>query len=274
MDRTHVLLPRPSAAVALLGALLLAGCGSSDLSVSTGGGGAQAPVRSTAIQHEPCEGSNVDAVDVNGDGKADIRRVLAGGKEMCRVTDLNRNGKPDLFQYFDASGTLRRREADYDESGVVDAIEYFEGGKLARVEYDTLAHHKIDTWDFYDTASGKLVRRERDTRGSGKVDQWWTWEGEKVTVAFDRNGDGQPDPSDTIGGDASRADGGAPTSPAASNLPVAVADAGAPTAAPLPVPAPAPAAAGSATPAKADPGKAAPKATDKPAAPAPKGKGK
>ena len=118
------------------------------------------------------------------------------------------------------------------------------------------------------------MRRERDTRGSGKVDQWWTWEGEKVTVAFDRNGDGQPDPSDTIGGDASRADGGAPTSPAASNLPVAVADAGAPTAAPLPVPAPAPAAAGSATPAKADPGKAAPKATDKPAAPAPKGKGK
>lgn len=183
---------------------LLVGCGALWACGGGGdeaeGGNAKVPQskRSTEIQHEACEGAG-DAVDVNNDGKPDIRHVRASnGRESCRVTDLNRNGIADLFQYFDAAGNLRRREADYDESGVVDAIETYEGGKLVRVEYDTLARHRIDTWDFFDAASGKRVRRERDTKGTGKVDQWWTWEGEKVTIAFDRDGDGQPDPTNTV----------------------------------------------------------------------------
>jgi hypothetical protein len=188
-----------------LSVTLLVGCGAL---WACGGGGedaAQGGVaksaqanRSTVIEHEPCEG-RAEAIDVNNDGKPDIRRVVgANGREACRVTDLNRNGKPDLYQYFDAAGNLRRREADYDESGVADAVETYENGKLVRVEYDTLAHHRVDTWDFFDPASGKRVRRERDSKGEGKIDQWWTWDGDKVTVAFDRDGDGNPDPNETI----------------------------------------------------------------------------
>ena len=225
-------------------------CGGGEVSVSAGGSKAEEAPRSTEVQHEPCEGGG-EAVDVNGDGKPDIRRVMAGGRETCRVTDLNRNGKPDLYQYFDGAGNLRRREADYDESGVVDAIEIYEGGKLARVEYDTLGRHRIDTWDFYDPATGKRVRRERDTHGSGRVDQWWTWEGEKVTIAFDRDGDGHPDPNDPIvlgdNGATQPKDAGPPPSTASQ---VGAMDAGSPTPAAQPVadPTPAPAAADAGAP--------------------------
>jgi hypothetical protein len=92
---------------------------------------------------------------------------------------------------------VRRREADYDGSGVVDAIEYYEGGKLVRRELDTTGQHRIDTWDWFD-ANGKHTRRERDTTNDGRVDQWWTWNGEQVTIAFDRNNDGKPDPEDQV----------------------------------------------------------------------------
>jgi hypothetical protein len=150
------------------------------------------------------------------------------GKELCRITDLDHDGKPDMFEYYDVNGQLRRREADYDTSGVVNAVEFFENGKLARRELDTTGQHRIDTWDYFDTTSGKRLRRERDSTNDGKVDQWWTFDGDKVTIAMDRNGDGKPDPTDvvTIGGDNGPPDAGAPP----------VADAAVAAAAPPPVP--------------------------------------
>ncbi|MGH7268907.1 MAG: hypothetical protein ACREJ3_00625, partial [Polyangiaceae bacterium] len=125
----------------------------------------------------------------------------------CRVVDLNRDGKPDLYEYFDAAGNVRRRELCYDFTGAVDAIEYFDKGKLARRELDATGRRKIDTWDWFDpnaTLDPKTgrpahpARRERDTKGDGRVDQWWTWNGSNVTIAVDRTGDGTPDPDSTI----------------------------------------------------------------------------
>ena len=187
-------------------------------------------VRSETIEHEACNegGNRVETLDATGDGKPDIKRVYDGktGKEICRITDLNHDNKPDMFEYYDANGTLRRREADFDDSGVVDMIEYYENGKLVRKELDTTGQHRIDTWDYYD-ASGKRIRRERDTTGDGRVDQWWTWEGDKVTIAMDKNGDGQPDPDQTIvigggGGPDEKRDGGATTNLDASISPPAL----------------------------------------------------
>lgn len=159
-------------------------------------------VRSEAVEHEACNESDhrVEVLDANGDGKPDIKRVFdkGSGKEICRITDLNHDGKPDLYEYYDASGTIRRREADYDDNGIVDAIDYYESGKIVRREYDTTGQHRIDTWDYFDKDSGKRLRRERDTNNDGKVDQWWVWEGDKVTISTDKNGDGKPDPDAVI----------------------------------------------------------------------------
>ncbi len=153
-----------------------------------------------SMDHEACNeaGNKVELLDTNNDGKPDIRRVYAAGKEICRISDLNKDGKPEMFEYYDAAGQLRRREADYDDSGVIDSIEVFENGKLVRRELDTSGEHRLDTWDYFDPATGKHTRRERDSMHTGHIDQWWTWEGDKVTIAFDKNGDGKPDPADTV----------------------------------------------------------------------------
>jgi hypothetical protein len=187
-----------------------------------------ARTRSEVIEHENCDvsGKDVEAVDTNGDGKPDIRRAYDGSKhELCRVTDLNHDGKPDLFEYFDSSGAIRRREFCYDDTGVVNAVEIYQGGKLVERQYDTTGQHKIDTWDWFDPNSpvdaktgrpAHPIRRERDAKGLGQIDQWWTWNGDKVSIATDRNGDGKPDPDTLIvlgGGD----DAGAPPAAAPAN---------------------------------------------------------
>jgi hypothetical protein len=153
------------------------------------------------VEHEACDtsGSHVERFDTRGDGKPVVFKVKDGsGHEICRVTDINHDGKPDLYEYFDSSGNLRRLEADYDSNGTIDAVEFYVDGKLVKREYDTTGQHRVDTWDYFDRATGQRLRRERDTTNDGKVDQWWTWSGDKVTVAFDRNGDGQPDPGAVV----------------------------------------------------------------------------
>lgn len=199
---------------------------------------AKAPesARAEALQHEDCSesGNRVEALDTNGDGKPDIKRVLdkSSGKELCRIGDLNHDGKPEMYEYFDASGVVRRREFCYDDTGVVNAIEHYEGGKLVRREYDASGLHRIDTWDFFDPSvapdpktgrPGHPARRERDTTGDGHVDQWWTWNGDKITIAVDSTGDGKPDPEAAIviGGSGSDTSGAASAPPAASTAPAA-----------------------------------------------------
>jgi hypothetical protein len=188
----------------LLGGVLCAAAPNLGCSAEGGSGVASAKlpegVRSQVIEHEACDeaGNKVELLDANNDGKPDIRKVWKGGREICRITDLNHDGKPDMFEYFDATGQLRRREADYDDNGVVNSIEHYENGKLAQRELDTTNQGRIDTWDFFDPATGARTKRERDATGDGKVDQWWTYEADRVTIAMDRNGDGQPDPDATV----------------------------------------------------------------------------
>ncbi len=192
---------------ALSAAGVLAACGGADADV---GIGPKVPGGATAEKyvHEKCASEHMESLDTNGDGKADIQRVLDGaGHELCRMVDLDHDGKPDMYEFFDASGAVRRRELCYDQTGAVNAIELYEGGKLAEREYDIGGQHRIDTWDWFDVNApvdaktgrpAHPVRRERDTRGNGKVDQWWSWDADKVTIAVDRTGDGKPDPDATI----------------------------------------------------------------------------
>jgi hypothetical protein len=208
----------------------LVACSGNDKGGVSGGSKLPGGARGAPIEHESCDekSNRVEEVDVNGDGKNDIRRVYdkKSNREVCRVVDLNKDGKPDLYEYFDGAGTVRRREYCYSDDGVVNAIEYFENGKTVRREYDTTGQHRVDTWDFFDPAQPpdpktrrlRPVRRERDTNGDGAVDQWWSWEGDKVTILVDKNSDGKPDPegSITLGGGAEDAGAEAAAPPPAS----------------------------------------------------------
>jgi hypothetical protein len=168
-------------------------------------GNAKTPSADTlpvAIEHEACdtESSSAQKVDTNGDGKADLVRVMADGHEVCRMVDLNHDGKPDTYMYFDGSGAIRRRESDFDRDGHIDEIAYYEKGVPVRKDRETNLDGKLDTWDFYE--GGKIHHRMRDSDGDGKVDQWWTWPNpdkiECAVIATDRNGDGKPDVNDVI----------------------------------------------------------------------------
>ncbi len=213
-------------ALGLAGAGVLAavGCGGGE---SSGVSDAKLPngSRSQVIEHEACNesGNKVELLDANNDGKPDIRRVYASGHEICRITDLNHDGKPDMFEYYDKAGQLRRREADYDDNGIVNSIEHYENGRMVRRELDTTNRGRIDTWDFFDATTGARSKRERDTTGHGRVDQWWTYDGDRVTIAMDRNGDGQPDPESQItlgaNGQAVSGDAGAPVASASAAPP-------------------------------------------------------
>jgi hypothetical protein len=198
---------------------LASGCGGSEKASGVAQSTLPEGVHIETLDHEACSetGHRVESLDSNNDGKPDIKRVydLKTGKEICRITDLDHDGKPDMYEYYDANGALRRREAGYDQSGVVDAVEFYENGKLAKRELDTTGQHRVDTWDYFDTSTGKITRRERDSTNDGRVDQWWTYDGDKVTIAMDRNGDGKPDPADTV------TIGGSDETPAAKAAPVA-----------------------------------------------------
>jgi hypothetical protein len=138
-----------------------------------------------------------------------------------------------MFEYYDkTTGQLRRREADYDDNGIVNVIEIYENGKLVRMELDTTNQGRIDTWDTFDPNTGKRIKRERDATGDGRVDQWWTYEGDQLTIAIDKNGDGKPDPESVITLGAAGAELPAPGSDAGEAAPASSgsADAGAPTA--------------------------------------------
>jgi hypothetical protein len=214
------------AGIAATASLPMAACGGGG---AGGTGPAKLPAGSRAekMDHEECSesGHRVEALDTNGDGKVDIRRVFdKGDHELCRIADLNHDGKPDLYEYFDVNGAPRRREYCYDDTGVVNAVEYYDGGKLVRREYDTTGQHRIDTWDWFDPNAAldpktgrpkHPVRRERDMTGDGQIDQWWAWNGDKVTIAVDRSGDGKPDPGSaiTLGADESPGAGGGADAP-------------------------------------------------------------
>jgi hypothetical protein len=158
--------------------------------------------RDTDIKHEPCDkgSSSAQKVDVNGDGLPDIVHVMKGGREVCRVVDLNLDGADDAFIYYDAQGREIRRESDFDRDGRADEIALYKDGVIALKERETNFDNKIDTWDHYE--GGRLARRERDSDGDKIIDQWWTFgdptRPKCAVVATDQNTDGKPDPSSVV----------------------------------------------------------------------------
>jgi len=156
-----------------------------------------------------CESNNhrVVTTDSNNDNKLDIKAVYdkSSNKLLCRIVDLNHDQKPDMYEYYDDGGSIRRREYCFGDDGVVNAIEDWQNGLLIHREYDTTGQHRIDTWDTYDANApvdaktgrpANPIHRERDTTGDGRVDQWWDWAPDgTITIGMDKTGAGKPDPA-------------------------------------------------------------------------------
>lgn len=182
---------------ALLAVASVIGCGGATNSMGANVSGTSN--RTTEIRHQDCDikSSHAQAIDANGDGRADLTMVMDGGHEVCRAADLDFDGKVDVWTYFDGAGVVVRREFDFDRDGAIDEIQTFSGGQIvAKERASTLSHH-IDTWEKY--ANGRIVSAERDANGDGRVDQWWDFKSADCPVIHsDIDGNGQPDPSSTV----------------------------------------------------------------------------
>jgi hypothetical protein len=160
-----------------------------------------ATVRETEVDHAACDvdSASAEAIDVNADGTADLTIVRVGGKETCRASDLNFDGKIDAWAYTDAAGRPSRRESDFDWDGKIDEIAIYKNGQLVEMRRSMQVPGRIDTWHYYE--GGVRARSERDSNGDAVVDQWWTHNParpECPVVRTDTTGAGVPTEGATV----------------------------------------------------------------------------
>lgn len=156
----------------------------------------------TGSKMEPraCDGKNMERIDVNGDGLADIEHVVRNGRRVCTKADMNFDGKVDVQRFYESDGvTVAHVRHDFDFDGKVDQLSFYEDGRLARIEMDTNFDNSIDTWLW--CTDGWVSRSERDRSSNGQPDVWEGYaEGLLVEASYDDNNDGRPDRWDVFRG--------------------------------------------------------------------------
>lgn len=167
--------------------LLSAACGDKGgMTGSTPAGRRDVPV---PISKQECKGDG-QTVDVNNDGKPDIRHVLAKGKRSCTEIDMNFDGKVDVYRFYADDGkTVSFEQHDYDFDGRLDQQAFYVAGVMERKELDTNFDGLIDTWMW---CKGPMVdHAERSRRKPGRVDTWETYaDGQLAEIKYDENNDG------------------------------------------------------------------------------------
>jgi len=132
-------------------------------------GGPSSKPLPVAVEHEPCDVSAASAlrVDVNGDGRPDVVTVMVGARKVCRAADLNFDGSPDSYEYFDITERVRRVERDLDGDVEIDEVSLYEGERIVGTYRDTSGDGRFDVWtEWSATEPGcSLVTVDRDLDG-------------------------------------------------------------------------------------------------------------
>ena len=116
-------------------------------------------------------------IDLNFDGKIDIKRFYKKNVKTHEMFDLDYDGKIDLITYYSQGYPFKKAYFLHSKTKP-DVFKYFEvegkkGKKhirLVRKERDTDLDGKIDYWEYWE--NGSLDRIGRDTDFNGKVDVW------------------------------------------------------------------------------------------------------
>ena len=140
-------------------------------------------------------------VDLDRDGKPEIKNYFRTRTEdrvlVKKEVDLNRDGRMDLISYFDDDGNLKKEEMDSDYDGRFDWTDHYRDGRRVMSEYDTETDGQPNVFKYYETADGvtHLARKERDTDGDGKIDVWERFDksGKVIRTGRDTDGDGKMD---------------------------------------------------------------------------------
>jgi hypothetical protein len=109
--------------------------------------------------------------DLNADGTIDtVRQYNVKGEPIEEEMDLDFDGKKDVKRFYEA-GKLVREEFDLNYDGSADLSKFYEAGMLIRKEQDSKLTGKVDLWEYYDE-KGKLERIGVDHDGDGEIDAW------------------------------------------------------------------------------------------------------
>ena len=119
--------------------------------------------------------------DQDGDGTLEGRAYLDGPRIQRIEIDLNGDGKPDRWEYYEPdagtsgkalpkpAGQMAKVEEATRFDGKVSWWVYYEGGAVVCVDEDVDGDGRIDKWERY--ADGRLTSVELDLAGSGAADR-------------------------------------------------------------------------------------------------------
>ncbi len=156
-----------------------------------------------AIEEKEVEGLVAQEIDLDGNGKVDVRNLWqpleSGGRTLVKKeTDLDLDGRMDMVSTYDATGALVREEVDLDFDGRNDLTDHYKEGQRVFAELDSNFDGRKDTFLYFLAADGGkplLDRKERDTNNDGKVDLWERFDAQGLVTrtARDTDGDGRMD---------------------------------------------------------------------------------
>ena len=193
---------RPSflCASTVAAALLLAGCGKK----AAGPGLSEQRLRQHITEKElPDEGLVLVEVDTNRNGSPDVfnyyrERADAPRLLVKKEVDLNGDGQVDVISYFDGEGALEKEETDEDFDNRFDKTDYYREGRRVMQEIDTDHDSRPNIFKYYaksDAGGMRITHEERDEDGNGLIDFWMRFDvnGSVVKTGRDTNGDGKMD---------------------------------------------------------------------------------
>jgi len=143
--------------------------------------------------------------DASKNGEADIINVFKkvpkkdGSREEydlqihVKMMDLNRDGKIDVWRFYDNNGAVAKEEIDLDFDGKIDVTNFYTAGVVRRKEFSVRFDEKTDRWKHYDE-NGVIILLEEDQCNNGKPDYWEHYtNGVLERIEKDTSGDGKPD---------------------------------------------------------------------------------
>src|SRR5262245_4461775 len=87
-----------------------------------------------------------------------------------QTRDINRDGRPDRWEYYDHRGVLLRQNIDTNFDGKSDIQESYQDGHLVRREADRNFDDQVDLTDEFDPRTGEHVRSVADVDFDGRAD--------------------------------------------------------------------------------------------------------
>ena len=97
-------------------------------------------------------------------------RVAPQRGPRLQTRDVNRDGRPDLWEYYDESGRLLHKSIDTNFDGKADLQQSYEEGELVRRESDRNFDDRIDLTDEFDPKTGERTRSTFDVDFDGRAD--------------------------------------------------------------------------------------------------------